>query len=92
MSCDCGAEKHGWTHAAWCSAANRNVERLVCEGFDSPCEVVGPTVTPQDSRTQYVWDGQGEDPNRDRNLCPDCAKHHHKHWDEMWGEYYSGRL
>ena len=33
-----------------------------------------------------------EDPNRDIVLCRECAVEHHAYWDEMWKEYYYGRL
>lgn len=46
----------------------------------------------EDSRTQYEWDGIGEDPNSPIPLCRECAKEHHEEWDERWQEYYSGRL
>ena len=36
------------------------------------------------SRTAYHWDGEGEDPNRHRALCPACAEEHHASWDDMW--------
>lgn len=40
----------------------------------------------EDSRTNYHWDGEGEDPNRPRRLCRPCAAEHHEHWDEMWAQ------
>jgi hypothetical protein len=46
----------------------------------------------ESGRTAYEWDGKGEDPNRCVVLCRECAKEHHEHWDEMWEEYYRGRL
>lgn len=46
----------------------------------------------ESSRTAYHWDGNGEDPNRDPWLCAACAREHHTYWDEMWDEYYRGRL
>jgi len=32
------------------------------------------------------------DPNAPVLLCRSCAKEHHEFWDEMWADYYSGRL
>lgn len=53
----------------------------------------------EDSRTQYpgktIWDDGYEphkDPNRPSLLCRMCADLHHEYWDDMWKEYYSGRL
>lgn len=61
---------------------------------NEPCEQCGATkdVHWEDSRTQYSWDGMGENPNRPRALCPECAKYHHKYWDERWDEYRNGVL
>jgi hypothetical protein len=65
-------------------------EGLRCEGL---CDGFGKgPVELESSRTMYVWDGQGEDPNRPRALCRDCAKLHHEEWDTAWREYYSGLL
>jgi hypothetical protein len=49
----------------------------------------------ESSRTMYPFDGvlgSKEDPNRPRALCRRHAREHHKHWDEMWADYYGGRL
>ena len=46
----------------------------------------------EDGRTMYEWNGKGEDPNRSQLLCRMCAVMHHDYWDEMWADYYSGRL
>jgi len=90
--CDCGAIEHGWPHSNWCQVASENMERRRCEGAKGPCDISGPTVQLESSRTMYHWDGKGEDPNRDVWLCPDCAKEHHDYWDEMWSYANSGRL
>lgn len=92
MNCDCGAEKHGWSHSEWCSTFGANFERHKCEGSMGPCDAEGPGVEQESSRTMYHWDGTGEDPNRDPWLCRDCARIHHEHWDEMWDDYNRGRL
>ena len=42
------------------------------------------------SCTMYHWDGKGEDPNRDRLYCPQCAESHFEYWADMWNDYYSG--
>lgn len=47
------------------------------------------------SRTAYHFEGEigsPEDPNKPMALCRSCAKEYHEYWDEMWAEYYSGRL
>lgn len=92
MKCDCGATKHGWTHSSWCSSFSNNFQIHKCEGHALGCTVSGASVYLESSRTHYIWDGTGEDPNRDLYLCRDCAKFHHEYWDEMWAEYYSGLL
>lgn len=59
-------------------------------GRDRACLYPGCTdryVALESSRTQYHWDGTGEDPNRDRPLCTDHADEHHANWDEQWAEY-----
>lgn len=88
--CDCGADKHGWSHASWCSTANSNFEVHQCEGVMGPCDKIGPEVQEESSRTRYIWDGNGNDPNKDPWLCRDCARLHHEHWDEMWAQLYQG--
>jgi hypothetical protein len=25
-------------------------------------------------------------------LCRDCAVEHHAYWDDMWADYYNGRM
>lgn len=36
---------------------------------------------------------EGEpDPNHPTPYCPECGQEYKEHWDEMWAEYYSGRL
>ena len=63
-------------------------------GSGDRCEACGEAgdVRKEDSRTQYHWDGTGEDPNAPLHLCRDCAETHHANWDEMWREYNAGRL
>jgi len=53
----------------------------------------------EDSRTCYPtnhdpFDGKShpDDPNRSQLLCRRCAEYHHEYWDDMWKDYYSGRL
>lgn len=53
----------------------------------------------EDSRTCYPtkydpldFKSHPDDPNRSRLLCRNCAVSHHEYWDEMWKDYYSGRL
>lgn len=79
--------------------ALREATRRPVRPFDAPeirlpgtCEYCGESrhVKPESSRTMYHWDGEGENPNRDRILCEGCAVDHHEHWDEMWDSYYSG--
>ena len=42
--------------------------------------------------TAYPWDGGGEDPNRDRVLCANCAREYREYWSDMWAEYYAPRF
>lgn len=53
------------------------------------CAHCGSTegVKLEPGRTQYCWDGQGNDPNGPTPYCRKCAEMYHKHWDEMWEEY-----
>lgn len=55
----------------------------------------------EDSRTQYPYEYKDDlfsgkidpkDPNRSQLLCRQCAVLHHEYWDEMWRDYYSGKL
>ena len=52
------------------------------------CEMCGWPffINSECSRTMYDWDGRGEDPNRNINLCHICAAAHHQYWDDMWAE------
>lgn len=73
------------------ASAGLTAERRAPEGTD--CECCGHTtrtVTMEDSRTMYDWDGVGEDPNRAKALCSMCAIEHHEYWDDMWDQYYQG--
>lgn len=52
-------------------------------------------VEMESSRTQYHFEGEDnspDDPNKDIPLCRPCAAEHHEYWDDMWREYYGGRL
>lgn len=65
-----------------------------CEGVSHQCNNK-ESIKWISSRTYYEWDVDeqpGEDPNRPRFLCPSCAKEWNDYWDEMWNEYYAGRL
>lgn len=49
----------------------------------------------EESRTMYpVKDDcpEKDNPNRSQLLCRRCAEYHHEYWDDMWKDYYSGRL
>lgn len=61
----------------------------------SPCARCGEQssdVTWHQSRTAYVWDGTGLDPNHPSPLCPSCRRDDVEYWDDMWADYYSGLL
>jgi hypothetical protein len=42
--------------------------------------------------TMYSWDGTGINPNRDLLFCDECEDEYCEFWQEMWNDYYSGRL
>lgn len=47
------------------------------------------------SCTSYHWEGKEEDPDNPNApvlLCPRCTEDHYDYWDDMWQEYYQGRL
>lgn len=64
-------------------------EDLKCEGALYPCEQT-EGLRWESGRTSYHWNGVGEDPNRCRLLCVECAKEWHAYWDEMWSYAYGG--
>ena len=70
----------------------KNIETLgVCEGMGGPCpEKKGVEWVP--AKTRYEWDGEGENPNRESFLCPNCAEIYNEYWDELWTDYYRGLL
>jgi len=67
---------------------------------DQPCEMckaMGGQETMDGvkwrcSRTAYVWDGEGENPNRCLALCDVCAAEYDQRMDDQWSDYYSGLL
>ena len=58
------------------------------------CEACGSFrgLAKRPSRTMYPWDGKGKNPNAARLLCLPCTDEHNAFWDEMWADYYHGRL
>lgn len=56
-----------------------------CEGWSGPCDSMDAVV--HRMSTAYVNDEENF-----RILCPRCQKECDEHWEEMWHEYYSGRL
>jgi hypothetical protein len=63
---------------------------LECLNCESP-----EGVEMESSRTCYHYDGEpgsDDDPNKSIPLCRPCAIKHHEYWDDMWHEYYRGRL
>jgi hypothetical protein len=63
-------------------------------GEGTACEACGNIgdVQPEDSRTMYEWNGDGDNPNSPIRLCRDCAADHHANWDETWREYKASLL
>ena len=65
-----------------------------CEGVSHECHN-RKDVRWVPGRTFYQWDIDEEpahDPNRSYFLCPVCDKEYNSYWDEMWEEYYAGRM
>lgn len=61
--------------------------------FITYCEHCGAWwACPVPSQTQYVWNGEGEDPNRDLILCRMCEAEYTDMMNEKWAEYNSSRL
>lgn len=44
------------------------------------------------SMTEYAWNGKGEDPNRDFQLCPECSEAYTDEMEYRWAEYHGGLL
>ena len=59
-----------------------------CEGHRQACPD-GIVLWSTPALTQYAWDGEGEDPNRGRELCSRCAQEYDEDWRERWAEYYA---
>ena len=62
-----------------------------------PCEDGRPDcrATPSvlvDSRTMYDWNGEGEDPNRDKIMCRECAADYNEQMNSQWADYNNGRM
>lgn len=57
-----------------------------CEGMFGECGIIPAKEIP--CRTQYCNAEQNISPV----LCEECAKEYNDYWDEMWNEYWSGRL
>ena len=63
-------------------------------GLHIPCEVCGhgQVLWATPSMTRYDWNGEGDDPNAPKMLCPECSDEHMEHWTAMWKEYHGGLL
>jgi len=64
-----------------------------CEGVSHKCDRKDTSWI--SARTFYPWDIDEEpleDPNRSYYLCSACAEEYNSYWDEMWNDYYAGRL
>lgn len=61
----------------------------ICEN----CETAeGTKLRPARTSYHYEGDDPDKDPNRDWMGCDVCDEQDREYWDEMWAEYYSGRL
>jgi hypothetical protein len=50
-----------------------------CEGISEACSAM----------TQYGWDGNGENPNRDLMMCEYHYKEYKRFWEDQWADYYA---
>lgn len=48
------------------------------------------SVDMRPSYTAYHWNGEGDNPNADVPLCPDCFEEHREYWSEMWSHARGG--
>jgi hypothetical protein len=61
-----------------------------CEGHQGPCKGKALWMTP--SMTSYDWDGEGDDPNATKKLCPLCSDAYTKDMRDQWDDYERGLL
>ena len=73
-------------------AAEHHLLGLKNPGRCEYCKQEVDLIVETPSQTRYVWDGSGEDPNRDVNLCITCCHGYQVYWEERWMEYYSSVL
>ena len=67
--------------------------KLIFREVFARCQNCGDRGTKlEDSRTAYVWDGKGKDPNAPIRLCATCAIEHHTYWDDIWTQYNNSRF
>jgi len=57
----------------------------ICRGLEGSCFKI--VLRKHRQPTAYV-----EDKLNWVRLCPKCAKYNNEYWQEMWDEYYRGRL
>ena len=76
----------GLLHSLWRDGVDLGANRMCgrCGSRDQ--------VKLESARTQYCPSETDPDPNADVPLCRPCAEEHHDYWNEMWNEYYAGRL
>lgn len=70
------------------SFSNRTLDgefRIQCQGFDGPCDSLSAEI--RHRGTAYVDDKQNW-----VTQCDSCYEQERAHWDDMWMEYYAGRL
>lgn len=60
-------------------SGNQGVEPLKCMRCNTT-----DAVEMRPSYTAYHWNGEGENPNADVPLCPECFEEHREYWNEMW--------
>ena len=63
-------------------------------GAGAMCDHCGKTegVKIVGAMTAYSQIEGEPDRNHPTPYCPECAQEYEEHWQEMWDEYYSGRL
>jgi hypothetical protein len=80
---------------AWLDEEILEIDLLGAGNPERTCEACGvksKRVVDCPSYTQYHWDGKGEDPNRDLQLCLECAEGYMEQMESQWADYYGGLL
>lgn len=69
----------------WIVAKLRGETGIQCHGVDGPCPSLN--ARRQRQNTAYV-----DDEHNWIVMCPECAEANAEYWEDMWRDYYAGRL